>query len=463
MGKDAAKDEALEQRHNMLSPFTAGWQMVKVEPLIIEKSEGIYVYDTNGNKYLDALAGLWNNALGGNEPRLVEAAKKQLDVLPYYHSFWNRTTPVTLELAKELVEMFTQVKMSRVLFTNSGSESNDSQVRLVWYYYNAIGKPHKKKFIAREKAYHGSTYASASLSGLPNLHKGFDAPASFVVHTDCPHYWRNHLPGESEEDFATRLADNLEKLILKEGPENIAAFIGEPLMAAGGVMPPPATYWDKIQPILKKYDILLIADEVVCAFGRLGTMFGCDYYNIKPDLVSMAKALSSAYMPIGAVLVSEKISDAILKFSDQHGSLGHGFTYSGHPVPCAVALEALHIYKERDIPGHVAKVSPHFQKGLHKLSSSPVIGEIRGTGLIIGVEFKDGKRPENTFPADWGVSAYFADKCKEEGMLVRISGDAIFMSPTLTITIEEIDELITMFEKALKATEKYVESKKKSG
>jgi 4-aminobutyrate--pyruvate transaminase len=451
-----------EQRtgeHSLLAPFTAGWQMKAGVPLVIERGEGVYVWDNKGNKYIDALAGLWCTALGFSEKRLVAAAEKQLNTLPFYHNFWNRTTQPALDLAEELVDMFTASKMTKVFFCNSGSEANDTQVKLVWYYNNALGRPNKKKFIARDKSYHGSTIVSASLTGLPSLQKGFDLPISFVLHTDCPHYWRYHLPGESEEDFATRLAENLEKLILKEGPETIAAFIGEPVMGAGGVMPPPKTYWDKVQPILKKYDILLIADEVVCAFGRLGTMFGCDYYGIKPDLVSIAKALSSAYQPIGAVLVSQKIFDVVAKYSDGYGAFGHGFTYSGHPVPCAVSLEALKIYKERDIVAHVNKVIPPFQTGLRQLAKSSIVGEVRGVGLACAIEFAADKETCEAFPAKWAVGTHFAGQCASRGMLVRVAGDIIMLSPPLIITPSEVDFMVKTAQASLVETEKYVAEK----
>lgn len=449
----SAADDRDFKGHEMLAPFTAGWQTTDLNPLVIERSEGSYVYDVNGKKYLDALAGLWCTALGGNEPRLVAAANKQLTTLPFYHSFWNRTTKPSLDLAKELIEMFTASKMSKAFFTNSGSEANDTQVKLVWYYNNALGRPNKKKFIARSKSYHGSTLIAASLSGLPALHQKFDLPAPFVLHTDCPHYWRYHLPGETEEDFSTRLANNLENLILKEGPDTIAAFIAEPVMGAGGVIPPPATYFEKIQDVVKRYDILFIADEVICAFGRLGAMFGCDKYNIKPDLVSIAKALSSAYMPIGAVLMSPEVYDVIHSQSGKLGSFSHGFTYSGHPVSCAVALEALKIYKERNIVERVNSVAPKFQDGLKAFSSSPIIGEIRGTGLILGTEFTDNKSPNDLFPPEWGIGAYFGAQCEKHGMLVRVAGDNIMMSPPFIISPEEVDELVTIYGKALKATE----------
>uniref|UniRef100_A0A0V0IJI3 Putative gamma aminobutyrate transaminase 1, mitochondrial-like n=1 Tax=Solanum chacoense TaxID=4108 RepID=A0A0V0IJI3_SOLCH len=413
-----------------------------------------------GRKYLDTLAGLWCTALGGNEPRLVDAATKQLNTLPFYHSFWNRTTKPSLDLAKELLDMFTAKKMAKAFFTNSGSEANDTQVKLVWYYNNALGRPNKKKFIARAKAYHGSTLISASLTGLPALHQNFDLPAPFVLHTDCPHYWRYHLPGETEEEFSTRLAKNLEDLILKEGPETIAAFIAEPVMGAGGVIPPPATYFDKIQAVVKKYDILFIADEVICAFGRLGTMFGSDMYNIKPDLVSLAKALSSAYMPIGAVLVSPEVSDVIHSQSNKLGSFSHGFTYSGHPVACAVALEAVKIYKERNMVERVNRISPKFQEGLKAFTDSPIIGEIRGIGLILATEFANNKSPNDPFPPEWGVGAYFGAQCQKNGMLVRVAGDTIMMSPPFVVTPEELDELISIYGKALRETEKRVEELK---
>lgn len=446
-------DENGFKGHGMLAPFTAGWQSNDVHPLVIERSEGSYVYDINGNKYLDSLAGLWCTALGGSEPRLVKAATDQLNKLPFYHSFWNRTTKPTLDLADDLLSMFTANKMGKAFFTNSGSEANDSQVKLVWYYNNALGRPNKKKFIARTKAYHGSTLISASLTGLPALHQKFDLPAPFVLHTDCPHYWRFHLPGETEEEFATRLAKNLEDLILKEGPETIAAFIAEPVMGAGGVIPPPKTYFDKVQAVVKKYDILFIVDEVITAFGRLGTMFGSDMYNIKPDLVTLAKALSSAYVPIGATLVSPEIADVIDTQSNKLGSFAHGFTYSGHPVACAVAIEALKIYRERNIPDHVKQIAPRFQEGLKAFAGSPIVGEIRGVGLIIGTEFADNKSRDSPFPAEWGVGAIFGQECQKRGMLVRVAGDSIMMSPPLTMTLGEVDELVSIYGEAMKATE----------
>lgn len=454
---DSHQVDKKTEGHGVLAPFTAAWQSVQSTPLVIERSEGVYVYDSTGKKYLDSLAGLWCTSLGGNEPRLVKAAMDQMNTLPFYHSFWNRITKPTLELSKELLDLFTAANMGKVFFTNDGSEANDSQVKLVWYYNNALGRPKKKKIIARQKAYHGSTLVAASLSGLAPLHQSFDLPVPFVLHTDCPHYWRFHSPGESEEDFASRLAQNLEQLIVKEGPETIAAFIAEPIMGAGGVIPPPATYFEKVQAVVKKYDILFIADEVICAFGRLGTMFGCEKYNIEPDLVTVAKALSSAYVPIGAVLMSPKIAEVIGSQSNQLGSFGHGFTYSGHPVSCAVALETLKIYKERKITDHVTSVAPLFQEGMRKaIGDSPIVGEIRGTGFIMGVEFTANKSPTDLFPAEWAIGSYFGNQCTEQGMLVRVSGDTIMMSPPLISTKEEINQLISIIKESVRRTEKRV-------
>ncbi|KAB5519181.1 hypothetical protein DKX38_023500 [Salix brachista] len=475
--------------HDMLAPFTAGWQSNDLDHLVIEKSEGSYVYDINGKKYLDALAGLWCTSLGGDEPRLVAAATEQLNKLPFYHSFWNRTTKPSLafclseteapDLAKELLETFTASKMAKAFFTNSGSEANDTQVKLVWYYNNALGRPNKKKFIARAKSYvdwsidylfqfscwehsqlliiifefrwyHGSTLIAASLSGLPALHQKFDLPAPFVRHTDCPHYWRYHLPGETEEEFSTRLANNLENLILKEGPETIAAFIAEPVMGAGG-----------IQAAVKKYDILFIADEVIRAFGRLGTMYGSDKFNIKPDLVSVAKALSSGYLPIGAVMVSPEVSDVIDSQSSKLGSFSHGFTYSGHPVACAVAIETLKIYKERNILDQVNRIAPNFKMVLPDTSPCNILSlQIRGTGLILGTEFVDNNSPNDPFPPEWGVGAYFGAQCEKEGMLVRVAGDNIMMCPPFIMSPEEVGELISKHGKALGATEERVKELK---
>src|SRR5499427_356969 len=310
--------------------------------LVLTTGKGIYVYDENGKAYLEGLSGLWCLSLGYGEERLIEAADRQMRRLPYYHTFTQKVADVTVDLAEKLIAI-APVPMSKVFFCNSGSEANDSVVKMVWYYNNALGRPEKKKIIARQGGYHGVTVAAASLTGLPMNHKDFDLPIANILHTECPHYYRYGRPGESEEQFATRMGESLDALIEKEGPETVAAFIAEPVMGAGGVITPPATYFEKIQAVLKKHDVLFIADEVICGFGRTGRMFGSETFGLKPDIMVMAKALSSAYLPISATAISESIYQALLSESDKLGIFAHGYTYSGHPVCCAVALETLAI------------------------------------------------------------------------------------------------------------------------
>ncbi len=308
--------------------------------LILSSGKGIYVYDENGKGYIEGLSGLWCLSLGYGEERLIEAAARQMRKLPYYHTFTQKVADVTVDLAEKLISI-APVPMSKVFFCNSGSEANDSVVKLVWYFNNALGRPRKKKIIARLGGYHGVTVAAASLTGLPMNHRDFDLPIANILHTECPDYYRYGQPGESEERYASRMAESLEQLILREGPDTVAAFIAEPVMGAGGVILPPATYFEKIQAVLKRYDILFVADEVICGFGRTGNMFGSETYSLQPDLMTIAKALSSAYLPIAAVLINQRLYDVISAHTDRLGSFSHGFTYSGHPVSAAVALEAL--------------------------------------------------------------------------------------------------------------------------
>jgi 4-aminobutyrate--pyruvate transaminase len=336
----------------VMHPYTNLERHKTVGPQVMAKGKGIWVYDEEGKGYIEAMAGLWCTSLGFAEERLVEAAAKQMRDLPFYHVFAAKSHDPAINLAEKLIGM-APVPMSKVFFANSGSEANDSAVKMIWYYNNALGRLEKKKIISRIKGYHGVTVASASLTGLPFNHRDFDLPIAGILHTDCPHHYRFAEEGESEEDFATRLAANLEQMIEDEGPDTVAAFFAEPIMGAGGVIVPPATYFEKIQPILKKHDILFVADEVICGFGRTGNMFATETYNLQPDIITIAKALSSAYLPISGLLINEKVSDAIYKNSGEIGTFGHGFTYSGHPVACAVALETLNIYEERDIVGHV--------------------------------------------------------------------------------------------------------------
>ena len=433
----------------VMHPYTNLEKHKDQGPLIIEKSAGVWVTDDAGNKYIEGMAGLWCTSLGFGEERLVEAAAKQMRELPYYHLFTHKTHVPAIDLAEKLCSM-APGNMAQAFFANSGSEGNDTAVKLIWYYHNAIGKPEKKKILARIKGYHGVTVASASLTGLPYNHKDFDLPIHNIMHVDCPHYYRYGEEGESEEAFATRMAENLEKRILDEGPDTVAAFFAEPIMGAGGVILPPKTYFEKIQAVLKKYDVLLVADEVICGFGRTGNMFGSETYGIQPDMMTVAKALSSAYLPISAVLVSEKIADGVSKNSGKLGTFGHGYTYSGHPAAVAVALETLKIYDERKIIDHVKEVGPHLQKRLREFEAHPHVGEVRGTGLIGAIEFVADKATKRSFDPTKGVGAKIMATAQEKGVILRATpGDAIAFSPPLIITKEEIDEMVDRFAQAV--------------
>jgi 4-aminobutyrate---pyruvate transaminase len=434
-----------------LHPYTNLKTHEDVGPLVIERGEGVHVFDDSGKAYIEGMAGLWCTSLGFGEERLVEAATRQMRKLPFYHAFTHKAHDPGIDLAEALIKI-APVPMSKVFFTNSGSEANDTVVKLVWYYNNALGRPNKKKIIARQKGYHGVTVASASLTGLPHLHRDFDLPIAGILHTDCPHFYRYGEEGETEEDFATRLADQLEQLILAEGPDTIAAFFAEPVMGAGGVIVPPATYFDKIQPVLKRYDILFIADEVICGFGRTGSMFGSQTYNLQPDIITVAKALSSAYLPIAAVMISEPIYQAMVRQSEKIGTFGHGYTYSGHPVSAAVALETLKIYEERDIVSHVRTVAPHLQNGLGRFKDHPLVGEVRGIGLIAGVEIVADKAAKMPFDPKLAIGGHVARFAQEHGLIVRAMGDSIGFSPPLIITSVELDDLVTRFGKALDDT-----------
>ena len=443
----------------VLHPYTNLERHKTVGPQIINHGKGIWVYDEEGKAYIEGMAGLWCTSLGFNEPRLVEAAARQMQALPFYHVFAAKSHNPAIDLAERLINM-APVPMSKVFFANSGSEANDSAIKMIWYYNNALGRPEKKKIISRMKAYHGVTIASASLTGLPANHRSFDLPIARILHTDCPHHYRFAEEGESEEDFATRMAESLERLIEQEGPETIAAFFAEPVMGAGGVIVPPKTYFEKIQPILKKHDILFVADEVICGFGRTGNMFATETYKLQPDIITVAKALSSAYLPISALMINAKVADPIYRHSGEIGTFGHGFTYSAHPVSAAVAVETLKIYEERNTVGHVREVMGRFQKGLRAFADHPLVGEVRGIGLVAGVELVQDKATKKSFDAKDGVGPQFAQKALDHGLIIRaIPGDTITLCPPLIITAAEIDDLLGRFGKALDDTAAWVAKK----
>jgi len=436
---------------NFLHPYTNLAVHQETGPVVITKGEGVYVYDEAGKKYIEGLAGLWCTALGFDNNRLIEAATKAMEQLPFYHTFGSKSHPTAIDLAERLIEM-APAPMSKVFFANSGSEANDTAVKIIWYINNALGRPEKKKIISREKAYHGVTLMTASLTGLPNNHRDFDLPLDRVLHTDCPHYYHFGEDGESEEDFASRCAENLRKLILDEGPETIAAFFAEPVMGAGGVIPPPATYFEKIQPILQEHDILFVVDEVICGFGRTGNMFGTETYDLKPDMITVAKALSSGYLPISALMVSDEIFQLMVAESEKIGIFGHGFTYGGHPVPCAVALETLNIYEEMDLIGHVQATSPALQDGLAKLAEHPLVGEARGVGLIGALEVVKNKENKQEFDVSDGVGAHLASRAQANGLISRAMGDTLAFAPPLIIDNYQINEMLAVVEQSLDET-----------
>jgi 4-aminobutyrate--pyruvate transaminase len=435
-------------RDALVHPFTNLAEHAETGPLVIDRGEGVYVIDAEGHRYLEGMAGLWCASLGFSEARLVQAAEAQLNRLPCYHLFGGKSYAPAIELAERLLQL-APVPMARVLFANSGSEANDTALKLVRYYHHAQGKPEKTKIISRVRAYHGVTLACASLTGLPHAHQDFGLPLQGILHAECPHHYRFGQPGETEAEFASRLAESLERLILREGPETIGAFIAEPVMGAGGVILPPADYFEKVQAVLKKYDVLLIADEVITGFGRTGEMFGCQTYGIRPDLITLAKALSAGYQPIGAVLIREPMHQALLAESRKIGTFGHGFTYSGHPVCTAVALRALEIYEEDDILGRVRQRAPQFARRIRELASHPLVGDARAVGLVGAIELMADGRRRVPFAPELKVGARVVQRALEQGVILRPLVDTISFCPPLIIREAELDFLFDVVRRAL--------------
>ena len=423
------------------------------EQMVIERGEGVYVYDSQGKQYLEGMAGLWCTALGYGNEEVVETAAEQMRTLAYSHMFGGKTHPVAMELADKLAAMV-PVDNAQVFFGNSGSDANDSLVKLLRYYNNAIGRPGKYKIIARERGYHGVTVAAASLTGLPANHTHFSLPfeALGILRTGAPHFYRDGLPGETEQEFASRRAAELEELILAEGPETIAAFIAEPINGAGGVVVPPVGYFEKIQAILSKYDILMWDDEVICGFGRTGAPFGADSLNIQPQMMTLAKALSSAYMPVSAAVITGDMYEAMVEPSAQVGVFGHGYTYSGHPVACAVASKVIDIYQRDRLFEKAADTGAYLQEKLRGFSDHPLVGEVRGMGLIAAVELVANKETRQAFEGN-AVGGFCQMRCQDNGLLVRaMAGNAIALCPPLVISHAQVDEIIDKLGRALDAT-----------
>ena len=441
----AARDVA-----TVLHPYTDLHAHQEVGPVVISRGKGVRVWDDAGRDYIESVAGLWCAALGFDNERLVQAAANQMRKLPFYHAFTAKSHEPMIDLAEMLIAR-APVPMSKVFFANSGSEANDSAIKMVWYLNNALGRPQKKKIIGRLKGYHGITIGSASLTGLPANHRSFDVPLPGFFHTITPHFYHGALPGELEDDFATRCADELEKLILAEGPDTVAAMWAEPILGAGGVILPPRGYFPKIQAVLRKYDVLLVGDEVICGFWRTGSYWGCQTFDIQPDILVCAKALSSSYLPISAVMVNEPVFQALAQESHTIGTFGHGFTYSGHPVPAAVAIETLKIYDEMQIGSHVGSVGPYMQSELRRrYADHPLVGEVRGIGLIAAVELVADKASHTNFDPKAKVGARLTKLLEDNGVIGRaVANDSLCFSPPLIITRDEIDDMLTRVSKAL--------------
>ncbi len=433
----AARDVA-----NVLHPYTDLRAHMEQGPMIITRGEGVRVFDDSGKDYIESVAGLWCASLGFSNERLAKAAYDQMRKLPFYHAFTAKSHEPLIDLSEALLAR-APVPMSKVFFANSGSEANDTAIKMIWYFNNALGRTAKKKIIGRLKGYHGITIAAGSLTGLPYNHRSFDIPLPGFVHTMTPHHYHGAEAGESEEAFATRCADELEKLILAEGPDTVAAMFAEPVMGAGGVIVPPRGYFEKIQEVLRKYDVLFVADEVICGFGRTGNYWGSQTFNIDPDILTCAKALSSSYLPISAVMVNDRVFNALADESHKIGTFGTGFTYSGHPVPAAVALETLKIYDEMGLVEHATRVGGFMQQEIRRrFADHDLVGEVRGVGMIGAIELVADREARRNFDAKDKIGARLSKLCEANGVIARtLPNDTLAFSPPIIMTEEEAGEM----------------------
>ena len=425
-----------------------------IEQVTVERGEGCYVWDNQGNKYLEGLAGLWCTALGYGNQEVIATATEQMNKLTFSHMFGGKTHQVAIDLADKLADMI-PMKDAVISFGNSGSDANDTHIKLLRYYHEAIGKPHCRKIIARERSYHGVTVAAASLTGLPVTQNHFDLPvdALGILRTDHPHYYRGKQGEETEDEFVDRIVSNLESMILREGPDTIAAFIAEPITGASGVIVPPQGYYQKVQAVLNRYDIMFWADEVITGFGRTGSDFGCNTMGIEsPDMMTFAKQLSSAYMPISASAINRDMYTAMIEQTATAGAFGHGYTYSGHPVACAVALKVLEIYQRDEIFQKAAVTGQYMQKRLAEFSDHPLVGEVRGSGLLGAIELVADKNTGQPFVGG-AVGGYAQKMAQDSGLLIRaVAGSSLGFCPPLIITEPQIDELIGKVSIALDKT-----------
>ncbi len=456
MTLDAAHNLTLEEmdRQSIVHPNTdlkAYASGALGDPQIMETGHGIHIVDSQGQDLIDAFAGLYCVNVGYGRTEIAEAIYEQAKKLAYFHTYRGTSNEPLIRLSDRILRMAPE-GMSKIYYGMSGSDANETQVKIVWYYNNVLGRPNKKKIIARRFAYHGLTILSGSMTGIPSFHQSFDLPLGMVRHTTTPHYYRYADEGMSENDFAKKCASDLDALIEEEGPETVAAFIGEPVMGTGGIMPPPEGYWQEIQKVLDKHDVLLIADEVVCGFGRTGSNFGSQTYEMKPDLMTIAKGLTSGYIPLSGSIVGERVWEVLCKGSEQFGIFTHGYTYSGHPIGAAAAMANLDIVEGEDLAGNAKRTGGYMLKRMNEVfADHPLVGEVRGVGLLAAIEFVADKKTKQAFEAPLRVSAKVADECLKNGMIVRAmpSGDALAYAPPLVITSDEVDRIVEITEKSL--------------
>ena len=438
-------------KQSFLHPYTAHKSHLETGPDIIVSGKGVRLTNAAGKEYIDGMAGLWCVNIGWGHQEVVDAIAKQAQDLAYYHSFFSMGTEAPIRLADRIIRLVPG-NMSKVLFGNSGSDANDTNVKLVWYYNNQRGKPEKQKIISRKRGYHGVTVATASLTGLPNMHTAFNLPLPMILHTETPHYWRNAEPGMSERQFSIWCAEKLEEMILAEGPDTVAAFIAEPVMGAGGVIFPPEGYFPEIQKVLRKYDVLMIADEVITGFGRTGNWFGSETYDIEPDIMTIAKGLTSGYVPMSGSVISEEIWQVIKEGPPGVNYFAHGYTYGAHPVAAAAALANLNILERLDLPRKCAEVGAYFQRRLREVAQDhPLVGEVRGEALLAAVELVKDRQTKEAFDPDLLVGPMLGKYAIEEGLIIRSLplSDAVGFSPPLVISEAEVDEALVLFQRAL--------------
>lgn len=425
---------------SVLHPYSNLKKHLEVGPTIITHGEGAYVFDDAGNRFLDSGAGLWCNSLGYASERVAHVASEALRKLSFFQIFGSASHASAIDLSEKLLEI-APTPMSKVMLQCSGSEANDTAVKIAWYYWNGLGQPQRRKIISRQRSYHGSTCVAISLTGNPAFHKSFGLPFEGFIHVESPNFYRGAVQGENEEAFSQRLADSLEQRILQEGPDTVAAFFADPVQANAGAVPPPVGYFEKVQAVLRKYGILFVADEVICGFARTGNLWGSETYQLQPDLLTSAKALSAAMLPISAVLINDRVFEVIKEQSDRNGSFFHGYTYAGHPVSTAVSLEVIRIYEEMNIVQRVKSLESAFLQGLRDLTDHPMVGNASGVGLLGGIDIVKKKDSRENFGAAAELARHLDNNAKKHGLILRFVPDRIALSPTLIITDEEIADM----------------------